>query len=160
MEDAVQDSCVSDDAFPLFARGILAGAVFLLSGKERGDVFGKLLFRQAAGLEEVVHVVSVVEFLFVALALDAHRTRAIETCDLFPEAACETAVLERDDESVIFFEALEQCFVEAGGEDRVDDRDVEALLGEQGRRFLGQAEEIAEAEDGRGRGWPPGCRSG
>ena len=100
------------------------------------------------GARELFAAVTVIELLREPVAAHADiLVHAVVGGDLLPEAAVEDAVLEREDEAVLFLECIEERRIESREKDRVDDRRLDAFLFEFGRRSTRQLGEIARADE-------------
>lgn len=120
------------------------------------DVGNDELRGQMVFLCHFFRVVAVKEGLFDAVVQHPDVRCAVETRDLFAEAAFKLTVLERDDDIMVGGELAQQLFVQTGDKARIDNGRVDGgFFFEQRRRLFREGEERA-----RGRGQRPLCRGG
>ena len=89
-----------------------------------------LLVKQAVVAHELADVVAVVEGLLHAEAEGLHLCRSVEACYAVAKTSVDAAVLKCHNELVVGLQVVEQTLIGARDVARVDERGIDALLGE------------------------------
>ena len=94
---------------------------------------------------KLVYIVSVVEFLGKTETQCFYTAAAIESCDLFTEAAVKDTILESDHNIVIFLQVFERFLIDPGYKMRIDDSGCYTCLFFD--RFCGLFTELIESAE-------------